>query len=67
MSAIVNNELIYKEKDLPLGSTRQMAQFESIKGSMDGGSRAIINIPNLRNGFLDTADAFVKFSVSTKL
>lgn len=67
MSAIVNNELIYKEKDLPLGSTRQMAQFESIKGTMIGGSRAIINIPNLRNGFLDTADAFVKFSVSTQL
>ena len=36
MSAIVNNELIYKEKDLPLGSTRQMAQFESIKGTMIG-------------------------------
>jgi len=67
MSAIVNSELIYKEKDLPLGSTRQMAQFESIKGTMVGGSRAIINIPNLRNGFLDTADAFVKFSVSTQL
>lgn len=67
MSAIVNNELIYKEKDLPLGSTRRVAQFESIKGTIVGGSRAVINIPNLRNGFLDTGDAFVKFSVSTKL
>jgi hypothetical protein len=62
-----NIELIYKENDLPLNSTRRIATFENSKGSVIGGNRAYVKIPNSRNSFLDTADAYITFSVESTL
>mgnify|MGYP003627492016 FL=1 len=67
MQKQVNQELIYREEPLPLGSTKRIAEFENSRGSVNGGNRAYIRIPNLRNGMLDTANAFLKFTCQTTL
>ena len=67
MNKVVNQELIYRQEPLPLGSTKRIAEFENSRGTVNGGNRAYIRIPNLRNGVIDTANAFLKFTVQTTL
>ena len=67
MSAIVNEELRFKEENLPLGSRRRVAEWLNSVGNVTGGNTAQILIPSLRNGFLDTSGATLTFTVQTAL
>ena len=65
MSLVVNSELRYNEEPLPLGSSRRVVEYQNSKGVITQGNRAYIKIPNGRNQFIDTGDAYIKFSVNT--
>ena len=65
MSAVVPQKVILKEENLPLPSNYTRTRFPSTEGTSTEISN--INIPPLRNSYLNCRDSFLTFSVEAEL
>ena len=61
---VINEQLIYEQSKLPLGGRREELEFFNSNGTVSGGSRCQVRIPNLRNSYLDCDNAYLRFTVS---
>ena len=64
MASVIPPELDYDIEPESLNSRAYRTKYESTGASFNGGDRMEIRIPRLRNGFLDTENSFLDFTVN---